>query len=67
MNQPLLDIQGLTVRFATRGGAFTAVDGVNLQVARGAIHAFGIRNHIHLFVDGVSGSFNQRKGKDKMG
>ncbi|GAA0757268.1 ABC transporter ATP-binding protein [Ideonella azotifigens] len=30
---PLLDIQGLTVSFATRGGAFRAVDGVNLQVA----------------------------------
>ena len=32
MSQPLLDIRGLTVRFATRGGAFTAVDGVDLQV-----------------------------------
>ena len=36
MNQadktPLLDIRGLTVRFATRGGAFTAVDGVDIQV-----------------------------------
>ncbi len=32
MKQPLLDIRGLTVRFATRGGAFTAVDGVDLQV-----------------------------------
>ena len=31
--EPLLDIRGLTVRFATRGGAFTAVDGVDLQVA----------------------------------
>ncbi|MEJ6000791.1 ABC transporter ATP-binding protein [Paucibacter soli] len=29
----LLDIKGLTVRFATRGGAFTAVDGVDLQVS----------------------------------
>jgi dipeptide transport system ATP-binding protein len=29
---PLLDIRGLTVRFATRGGAFTAVDGVDLGV-----------------------------------
>ncbi|MBI5256183.1 MAG: ABC transporter ATP-binding protein [Burkholderiales bacterium] len=28
----LLDIQGLTVRFATRGGAFTAVDGVDISV-----------------------------------
>ncbi len=32
MSSPLLDIQGLTVRFATRGGAFTAVDGIDLQV-----------------------------------
>ena len=32
MAAPLLDIRGLTVRFATRGGAFTAVDGVDLQV-----------------------------------
>jgi dipeptide transport system ATP-binding protein len=32
-SQPLLDIRGLTVRFATRGGAFTAVDGIDLQVA----------------------------------
>lgn len=30
---PLLDIRGLTVSFATRGGAFRAVDGVDLQVA----------------------------------
>jgi len=30
---PLLDIRGLTVRFATRQGAFTAVDGIDLQVA----------------------------------
>ncbi|NUP86873.1 MAG: ABC transporter ATP-binding protein, partial [Burkholderiaceae bacterium] len=29
----LLDIRGLTVRFATRRGAFTAVDGVDLCVA----------------------------------
>ncbi len=28
----LLDIRNLTVRFATRGGAFTAVDGVNIAV-----------------------------------
>jgi dipeptide transport system ATP-binding protein len=33
MTQPLLDIQGLSVRFATRGGAFTAVDGIDLQVS----------------------------------
>ena len=30
--QPLLDIRGLTVRFATRGGAFTAVDGIDITV-----------------------------------
>ena len=30
---PLLDIQGLSVSFATRGGAFQAVDGVDLRVA----------------------------------
>ena len=30
----LLDIRNLTVRFATRGGAFTAVDGVNIRVDR---------------------------------
>jgi dipeptide transport system ATP-binding protein len=30
---PLLDIKGLTVSFATRGGAFRAVDGIDLQVA----------------------------------
>ena len=29
---PLLDIRNLTVRFATRGGAFTAVDGVDVSV-----------------------------------
>ena len=32
MPAPLLDIRNLTVRFATRGGAFTAVDGIDLQV-----------------------------------
>ena len=32
MAAPLLDIRGLTVRFATRGGAFTAVDGIDLTV-----------------------------------
>ena len=32
MSDALLDIRGLTVRFATRSGAFTAVDGVDLQV-----------------------------------
>ena len=30
----LLDIRGLTVRFATRHGAFTAVDGIDIQVRR---------------------------------
>ncbi len=33
MSQALLDIKGLSVSFATRGGAFKAVDGVDLQVA----------------------------------
>ena len=33
MSAPLLDIKGLSVSFATRGGAFRAVDGVDLQVA----------------------------------
>ena len=32
MAAPLLDIRGLTVRFATRGGAFTAVDDIDLTV-----------------------------------
>jgi dipeptide transport system ATP-binding protein len=32
MATPLLDIQGLTVRFATRHGAFTAVDGIDIGV-----------------------------------
>jgi dipeptide transport system ATP-binding protein len=39
MSQPLLDIRGLTVRFATRGGAFTAVDGIDLQVQRDEVLA----------------------------
>jgi len=33
MGRPLLDVQKLTVRFATRGGAYTAVDAIDLQVA----------------------------------
>ncbi len=33
MTEPLLEIRNLTVTFATRGGAFRAVDGVNLTVA----------------------------------
>jgi dipeptide transport system ATP-binding protein len=33
MTAPLLDIRGLTVSFATRGGAFRAVDGIDLSVA----------------------------------
>ena len=37
--QPLLDIRGLTVRFATRGGAFTAVDSVDLQVEQDEVLA----------------------------
>ena len=32
MTAPLLDIRNLTVSFATRGGAFRAVDGISLQV-----------------------------------
>ncbi|MBL0088307.1 MAG: ABC transporter ATP-binding protein [Ideonella sp.] len=32
MKSPLLDIRKLTVRFATRHGAFTAVDGIDIQV-----------------------------------
>jgi dipeptide transport system ATP-binding protein len=33
MSAPLLDIRGLSVSFATRRGAFQAVDGVDLSVA----------------------------------
>jgi len=36
---PLLDIKGLTVSFATRGGAFRAVDGVDLAVAANEVLA----------------------------
>ena len=36
---PLLDIRGLTVRFATRGGAFTAVDRLNVSVERDEVLA----------------------------
>ena len=32
MAAPLLDIQGLRVTFATRGGEFVAVDGIDLSV-----------------------------------
>ena len=32
LSQPLLDIRGLTVRFATRHGPFTAVEGVDISV-----------------------------------
>ena len=35
----LLDIKNLRVRFATRGGAFTAVDGVDLSVSQREILA----------------------------
>jgi len=35
----LLDIRGLTVRFATRGGAFTAVDSIDLRVERDEVLA----------------------------
>ncbi len=39
MSTPLLDIRGLTVRFATRGGAFTAVDGIDIRVERDEVLA----------------------------
>jgi oligopeptide/dipeptide ABC transporter ATP-binding protein len=35
VSAPLLDISGLTVRFRTERGAFAAVDGLDLRVARG--------------------------------
>ena len=35
MTRPLLEIAGLTVRFRTENGAFAAVDGLDLRVARG--------------------------------
>jgi dipeptide transport system ATP-binding protein len=35
----LLDIRGLTVRFATRHGAFTAVDGIDIAVERDEVLA----------------------------
>ena len=35
----LLDIRGLTVRFATRHGAFTAVDGIDIRVERDEVLA----------------------------
>jgi dipeptide transport system ATP-binding protein len=34
---PLLEVRNLTVRFATRRGAFTAVDGVDLSVEAGEV------------------------------
>ncbi len=37
--QRLLDIRGLTVSFATRGGQFTAVDGVDIAVDRNEVLA----------------------------
>ena len=39
MSAPLLDIRGLRVRFATRGGAFTAVDGIDVVVERDEVLA----------------------------
>ena len=36
---PLLDVRGLTVRFGTRHGAFTAVDGVDIVVERNEVLA----------------------------
>jgi dipeptide transport system ATP-binding protein len=35
----LLDVRGLTVRFGTRGGAFTAVDGIDIVVERDEVLA----------------------------
>jgi dipeptide transport system ATP-binding protein len=35
----LLDVRGLTVTFATRGGAFTAVDGIDIRVDRNEVLA----------------------------
>ena len=39
MPAPLLDIRNLTVSFATRSGAFRAVDGINLSVAANEVLA----------------------------
>ena len=39
MSAPLLDIRGLTVSFATKRGAFTAVDGVDIGVERDEVLA----------------------------
>ena len=36
---PLLDIQNLTVEFATRTGPFRAVDGISLSVEAGEVLA----------------------------
>ena len=36
-DKALLDIRGLSVRFATRHGAFTAVDGIDLAVERNEV------------------------------
>ncbi len=37
--QPLLEVRGLTVSFATRGGAFVAVEGADFDVAAGEVLA----------------------------
>ena len=39
MSAPLLDIRGLTVSFATKRGAFTAVDGIDISVNRDEVLA----------------------------
>ena len=39
MSAPLLDIRGLTVSFATKRGAFTAVDGIDIGVERDEVLA----------------------------
>jgi dipeptide transport system ATP-binding protein len=36
---PLLDVRNLSVTFAVRGGAFTAVDGIDLRVEANEVHA----------------------------
>jgi peptide/nickel transport system ATP-binding protein len=35
--EPLLDVRGLTVRFRTRRGVVTAVDGLSFSLAQGEV------------------------------
>lgn len=37
MTEPLLEVKGLKVRFATEDGVVCAVDGVDLQLERGKV------------------------------